>query len=211
MAKKIHLYPFRTQKLSSYTPKVLGWGRPGRIGSCRILIKGTLSNESSFLINCSQIKHFKALYASIPKKIVVNLIINKMNRTEARDMAFKFLYQVEVQKENNEEALNLFFENNEIENKDAKKYILDIANGVAHNLENIIELIKKNLKQDWKIERISKVTLAILKLAIYEIVYAKIPFKVVINEAVELAKKYGEETAPAFVNGILASVVKENI
>ena len=134
-----------------------------------------------------------------------------MNRSEARDMAFKYLYQVEVQKENNEENLNLFFENNEIENKDAKKYILDIANGVYNNLENIIELIKKNLKQDWKIERISKVTLAILKLAIYEIVYAKIPFKVVINEAVELAKKYGEETAPSFVNGILASIVKENI
>ena len=134
-----------------------------------------------------------------------------MNRSEARDMAFKFLYQVEVQKENNEELLNLFLENNEIENKEAKKYILDIANGVAHNLESIIEHIKKNLKQDWKIERISKVTLAILTLAIYEIVYTKIPFKVVINEAVELAKKYGEETAPAFVNGILASIVKENI
>lgn len=134
-----------------------------------------------------------------------------MNRTVARDMAFKFLYQVEVQKENNEEAINLFFENNEIVSKDGKKYILGIANGVNEHLENILELIKKNLKQDWKIERISKVTLAILKLAIYEIVYAKIPFKVVINEAVELAKKYGEETAPAFVNGILASVVKENI
>lgn len=134
-----------------------------------------------------------------------------MNRTEARDMAFKFLYQVEVQKENNEEVVNLFLENNEIENKEAQKYILNIANGVNENLENINELIKKHLKQDWKIERISKVTLAILKLAIYEIVYAKIPFKVVINEAVELAKKYGEESAPAFVNGILASVVKENI
>ena len=134
-----------------------------------------------------------------------------MNRSEARDMAFKFLYQVEVQKENNEEVISLFFENNEIENKEAQKYILDIANGVCENLENIIELIKKNLKQDWKVERISKVTLAILKLAIYEIIYAKVPFKVVINEAVELAKKYGEDSSPAFVNGILASIVKENI
>ncbi len=133
-----------------------------------------------------------------------------MNRSEARDMAFKFLYQVEVQKENNEEAINIFFENNEIEGKDAQKYILGVANGVNENLENITELIKKNLKQDWKIERISKVTLAILKLAIYEIVYAKIPFKVVINEAVELAKKYGEDSSSAFVNGILASIVKEN-
>lgn len=133
-----------------------------------------------------------------------------MNRSEARDMAFKFLYQVEIQKENNEEAINLFFENNEIQDKEGKKYITNVAEGINENLENITEVIKKNLKQDWKIERISKVTLAILKLAIYEILYAKIPFKVVINEAVELAKKYGEDTSPTFVNGILASVVKEN-
>ena len=134
-----------------------------------------------------------------------------MNRSEARDMAFKYLYQVEVQRENNEEALELFFENNEIKDNEAKKYILDVATGVKENLENITELIGKNLKQDWKIERISKVTLAILKLAVYEIIYAKIPFKIVINEAVELAKKYGEDSSSVFVNGILASVVKENI
>ena len=134
-----------------------------------------------------------------------------MNRSGARDKAFKFLYQEEVQKDNNIEAINLFIENNKIENKDAQKYIIDTINGVNENLENITEIIKKNLKQDWKIERISKISLAILKLAIYEIVYAKIPFKVVINEAVELAKKYGDDNAPAFVNGILASVVKENI
>ena len=70
-----------------------------------------------------------------------------------------------------------------------------------------MELIEKNLKAEWKIERISKIDLAILKLAIYEIKYKDIPFKVVINEAVELAKKYGEDTSKNFVNGILASVV----
>ena len=70
-------------------------------------------------------------------------------------------------------------------------------------------MIKENLKSDWKIERISKINLAILKLAIYEIKYKQIPFKVVINEAVELAKKYGEESSKNFVNGILASIVKE--
>ena len=57
-------------------------------------------------------------------------------------------------------------------------------------------------------DRISKVDLSILKLAIYEIKYKEIPFKVVINEAVELAKKYGEDSSKNFVNGILASVVK---
>ena len=131
-----------------------------------------------------------------------------MNRTEARDMAFKFLYQVEVQKENNDEVVNLFLENNEIENKDAQKYILSIANGVSENLENIIELIKKNLKQDWKIERISKVTLAILKLAIYEMMYVEVPYKVAINEVVELAKKYAGEEDASFINGVLGSVIR---
>ena len=134
-----------------------------------------------------------------------------MNRSKARDLAFKFLYQVEVQKENNQEAIDLFFANNEIENSDAKKYILSIANGVKDNIDTITKIIEKNLKKDWKIDRISKVTLAILKLAIYEIIYAKLPFKVVINEAVELAKKYGEDSSPTFINGILASVVKENL
>lgn len=134
-----------------------------------------------------------------------------MNRSEIRDMAFKFLYQVEVQKENNEEVVNLFLENNDITNNEAKKYILNIANGIEENLEDITSIIEKNLKSDWKIERISKVTLAILKLAVYEMLYAKLPYKVVINEAVELAKKYGEDSAPVFVNGILASVVKENL
>ena len=61
-----------------------------------------------------------------------------------------------------------------------------------------------------KIERISKINLVLLKLAIYEILYTETPFKVVINEAVELAKKYGDDTSPNFVNGILASIVKES-
>ena len=69
--------------------------------------------------------------------------------------------------------------------------------------------IKEHLKSDWKIERISKMDLSILKLAIYEIKYKELPFKVVINEAVELAKKYGEDSSKNFVNGILASIVKE--
>ena len=58
-------------------------------------------------------------------------------------------------------------------------------------------------------QRIAKIDLAILKLAIYEMVFVKLPYKVVINEAVELAKKYGDDNAKSFVNGILASIVKE--
>ena len=58
-------------------------------------------------------------------------------------------------------------------------------------------------------DRISKIDLAILKVAIFELGYTKVPYKVVINEAVELAKKYGDDSSKSFVNGVLASIVKE--
>lgn len=133
-----------------------------------------------------------------------------MNRSEIREEAFKLIYSLEIQKkEPLEEQIELYIEANEITNKNAVEYIKDAVLGIEKNREEIIEKIEKNLKPEWKIDRISKVDLAILKLAIYEIKYKDIPFKVVINEAVELAKKYGEDSSKNFVNGILASIVKE--
>lgn len=132
-----------------------------------------------------------------------------MNRSVARELAFKLLYQIEIQKEVNKEDIELFFENNEINSNQAKEYINDIVDGINKNSKDILENISKNLKQDWEIERVSKVNLSLLKLAIYEIKYKELPYKVVINEVVELAKKYGEETSHSFINGILASVIKE--
>lgn len=134
-----------------------------------------------------------------------------MNRSQMREMAFKLLYQIEIQKENSKELEELFIENNNITENEAVEYITNASKGVEENLEEIKKLIQKNLKEDWKIERISKINLAILKLAIYEIIYAKLPYKVVINEAVELAKKYGEDSSQVFINGVLASIVKENV
>lgn len=132
-----------------------------------------------------------------------------MNRSQVRELAFKLLYQIEIQKEVSKEDIDLFFENNQISSKEAKEYIEDVVNGVSKEAKTIMEEIEKNLKKDWEIDRISKINLALLKLAIYEIKYKELPFKVVINEVVELAKKYGEETSSMFINGILASVVKE--
>lgn len=131
-----------------------------------------------------------------------------MNRTAIREQAFKLIYSLEIQKQDNlQEAIDLFLESNEIGDKSAKEYINDAILGIEKNKEKIVEQIEKNLKKDWKIDRISKIDLAILKLAIYEIQYKELPFKVVINEAVELAKKYGEDSSKNFVNGILASIV----
>ena len=133
-----------------------------------------------------------------------------MKRSAIRELTFRLIYSLEIQKaENLEEQIELYLECNEVEDEEAKEYIKDAIFGINEHIEEIQELIEKNLKADWKIDRISKIDLSLLKLAIYEIQYKEIPYKVAINESLELAKKYGEETSKNFINGILASVVKE--
>lgn len=134
-----------------------------------------------------------------------------MNRSQAREQAFKLLYSIQIQNDNTEEQVELYLQNSEIEDKEVKKYVKDIINGVKNNEEEINKLIKDNLKMNWELERIPKIDVSLLKLAIYEIIYKEIPYKVVINEVVELAKKYGEDNSRSFINGILASIVKEKL
>ena len=133
-----------------------------------------------------------------------------MKRSAIRELTFRLIYSLEIQKtEDLEEQIELYLECNEVEDNEAKEYIKDAIIGIKENIDEIQGLIEKNLKADWKIDRISKIDLSLLRLAIYEIKYKKIPYKVAINESLELAKKYGEETSKNFINGILASVVKE--
>ena len=134
-----------------------------------------------------------------------------MNRTEAREQAFKLLYSMEIQKEYEEEQIELYFENNEITDEKTQAYVKDIWDGIKEHKEEITQKISSNLKVEWKLERLSKIDVALLKLAIYEMLYKKIPFKVAINEVIELAKKYGEDNSPSFINGILASIVKKDL
>ena len=131
-----------------------------------------------------------------------------MNRTLMRENAFRLLYSLEVQKNkeiNIEEQIELYIESNNITNTEAIEYMKDAISGIEKNKVEIEE----NLKSNWKLERISKIDLSLLELAIYEIKYKEVPYKVAINEAVELAKKYGEDNSKTFVNGILASIVKK--
>ena len=133
-----------------------------------------------------------------------------MKRSAIRELTFRLIYSLEIQKTDNlEEQIELYIQCNDVEDEEAKEYIKDAILGINENIVVIKELIEKNLKADWKIDRISKIDLSLLKLAIYEIKYKQIPYKVAINESLELAKKYGEETSKNFINGILASVVKE--
>lgn len=133
-----------------------------------------------------------------------------MKRSEIRELAFKLIYSLEIQKDENiEEQMELYIENNQIEDKNAIEYIKDCIYGIYQNQEEINQTVEGALTADWKIERISKINLSLLKLAIYEIKYKNIPYKVEINEVVELAKIYGEDTASKFINGALAKIVKE--
>ena len=131
-----------------------------------------------------------------------------MEKSAKRELTFKILYSGQINKEMNQEELEIFLEENNLKEKDKEDIQKDI-NVINTNINDITANISKNLKDNWTIERISKIDKALLILAIYEIKYKEIPFKVVINEVVELAKKYGEDTSASFINGVLANVVKE--
>jgi N utilization substance protein B len=89
-------------------------------------------------------------------------------------------------------------------------FAIDCANGVQEHLEEIDELIKSHLTAKWRIERISKVSLSIMRLAVYEMKFLdEIPSKVSINEAVELSKKFSGEDEYKFVNGVLGAVSRD--
>ena len=128
-----------------------------------------------------------------------------MSRKLAREMAVCFLFQVEFQKENIKEQVEDFIDSYG-ESAYDKDYFLEIINGVLNSLKEIDELIESKAK-DWTIERISKMDLPILRVAIYEIKHREdIPVGVSINEAVELAKKYGSDDSSRFINGLLGQV-----
>ena len=132
-----------------------------------------------------------------------------MSRKIARELAFKVIFSFNFQDENEQiESLidNLKNETNEINQEDSD-YINSITKGVIEKKDTLDEVIKKYLK-DWTMERISKTDLAILRVAVYEILYRDdIPYKVSVNEAVELAKTFSDGGSPSFINGVLAGVI----
>ena len=136
-----------------------------------------------------------------------------MTRTQTRQLAFELLYSLEIQKisiQEEEEQIALFLKEQEVDDEaKVKEYIINIVKGIEENKTEILNFISKNLKEKWDISRISKINLTLLKLATYEIIYSKVPYKVVVNEVVELAKKYGDDTSPSFINGVLANIIKQ--
>lgn len=129
-----------------------------------------------------------------------------MSRINARRNAFSLLFQYDfTDTDETDEIKKIFFKENEIEDED-KKYILETVDGTMKNLAEIDGIIGECAK-GWTTERMSKVDLAILRLAVYEMNFSEeAPKSVAINEAVELAKKYSSDEAPSFINGILGKI-----
>lgn len=129
-----------------------------------------------------------------------------MNRRELREQVFKLLFRVEFNdKEEMLQQCALFFEDEEnvVPEKDMA-YIRGKYERIAEKLPEIDRMINETAK-GWSTDRMGKVDLTILRLAVYEIRYDEdVPTGVAINEAVELAKKFGQEGSFAFVNGVLA-------
>lgn len=128
-----------------------------------------------------------------------------MTRKEAREEAFILVFEKEFSSDSLEDILEIDMQVRDIKPND---YVKAVFFGVFENLQNIDNIISQNAV-GWSINRISKTSLAILRLAIFEMKFMEdIPVSVSINEAVELAKKYATKEDASFVNGILATVSK---
>lgn len=127
----------------------------------------------------------------------------KLTRTEAREKIMVILYQIDFYKKENIEynLEDVFHENLEMDNK----YVKDIVNGVLENQDKIDETISKYL-DNWDLDRLCKTDRAILRLSTYEMMYYDTPKVVVINEAVELAKKYSDDKVVKLINAVLDKV-----
>ncbi len=129
-----------------------------------------------------------------------------MSRRELREQIFKLVFRVEFNSmEEMSEQEKLFLEDDELAMKDEDAaYISKKSNAILEKMAEIDGLINQKAK-GWTTERMSKVDLTILRVAVYEILFDEdVPTNVAINEAVELAKKFGQEESSGFINGVLA-------
>ena len=128
-------------------------------------------------------------------------------RSKARELALKFLYQIDITKESFSQALEDFWQKHRAR-KPVKEFTTQLIQGTLANLAQIDSLISK-YAQNWQLKRMAVIDRNILRLGCFELLFLEdVPPKVSINEAVELAKKYGDVESSKFVNGILDKIHK---
>jgi transcription antitermination factor NusB len=127
-----------------------------------------------------------------------------MSRKSTRTHAFKLIYQLDFPQKDIDEIYDFYSPHFENSNDEEKLIIQDEFFGVAENLSYINEIISQYSK--WQISRLNKIDLALIRLAIYEMLYEKNKPSIVINEIVNLSNVYGTQSSAGFVNGILAQI-----
>lgn len=131
-----------------------------------------------------------------------------MGRKLAREETMKLLFQMEMNNDYSDDIVELYIDENEFTH-DEEEYIRDAVETIKINLSDIDESIQKYIK-GWKIHRLAKVDLSVLRIAVYELTYRKdIPMEVTINEAIEICKKYSTDESSKFINGVLGSFVRK--
>ena len=130
-----------------------------------------------------------------------------LSRRRLREEAFKILFSMQFIKVD-EEKVEIYCDINGIGNKEDIAYLVNIVNIYNENNKYLESIIQENKKETWDYSRIDKVAITLIKLAIIEIEYLKTPFKISINECINICKKYNEEKNTKFINGILANYVR---
>jgi N utilization substance protein B len=133
-----------------------------------------------------------------------------MNRRKSREVAMTLLFEMSINKEDYNDILSNFQEHTDTDLSDVDiEYVARVLKGVQENMKSIDNKIEQHLI-NWKLYRLSKIDLAILRTSTYEIIFENdIPNKVSVNEGIELAKKYSEEKSFQFINGVLGNMIKE--
>jgi len=132
-----------------------------------------------------------------------------LGRRKSREFAIQILYQIEINKSDAEHALQTFWENYHYPD-DIKEFTNHLVKGTSEHKNQIDQMIVKTAK-NWSFNRITPVDRNILREAIFEMFYCPdIPYKVTLNEAIELGKKFGSEKSGAFINGVLDNVLDQH-
>jgi N utilization substance protein B len=126
-------------------------------------------------------------------------------RTKARERALQALYQIDVAAEGIDDALARFWKSFEPVEREVMELAEALVRGVAAERRAVDDAIEQ-VSTNWRLDRMAKVDRNVLRVAVYELLRTDVPVKVVINEAIELGKKYGSESSGAFVNGVLDKV-----
>ena len=134
------------------------------------------------------------------------MIMGNISRRKAREEAIIILYQIDLLKKNADDSIN----NERNYGKEIDDFTDILIKGVYNNL-NVIDMRIKNVVENWSLERIAIIDRNILRVAIYEMLYRdEIPLKVSVDEAIEIAKEFGQkDDTPKFINGVLGKILTE--